>query len=58
MKQARNETVEETELMTQYGITSDTKKVFFFEGHKYDKLDDALNYARSGVDLKSKHAPG
>ena len=31
--------------MEKYGITSETKSVFHFEGHKYDRLEDALRYA-------------
>ena len=29
----------------KFGITSETKTVFHFEGHKYDRLEDALKYA-------------
>jgi hypothetical protein len=58
MKQATEATEEQTRLMAQYGITSETKITFFFQGHKYDKLDDALRYARLGIDAKSKSEAG
>ena len=37
---------EEQELMVQYGITHEKKSVYFYEGHKYDRLSDAIRYAR------------
>jgi len=33
--------------MAEYGITSETKLIFHFEGHRYDRLSDAVNYAKS-----------
>ncbi len=39
-------TDEEKRDMEQFGITSETKTIFHFKGHKYDRLDDALNYAK------------
>lgn len=51
MKQAEEETEEQIQQMAQHGITSETKKTFFFEGHKYDKLADALRYAKQGADV-------
>jgi|GEM_PF-3192331 len=32
-------------LMEKYGITSTTKKVFFYKDFKYDDLDKAIRYA-------------
>jgi predicted N-acyltransferase len=37
---------EEKELMNQYGITSEAKTVFHFQEHKYDRLEDAVSYAK------------
>ena len=37
---------EELKLMTQYGITHEKKSVYFYQGHKYDRLSDAIGYAR------------
>ena len=37
---------EEKELMIKYNITVETKRAFYSEGYKYDKLDDAVRYAR------------
>jgi hypothetical protein len=39
-------TEEDKELMNQYNITSETRTLFFSEGYKYDKLKDALSYAK------------
>lgn len=33
-------------LMAQYGITAETKVRFHFDGHRYERLTDAVNYAR------------
>ena len=38
---------EEMQLMEKYGITSETKMLFHFQGHRYDRLDDAIKYAES-----------
>ncbi|NKC01947.1 MAG: hypothetical protein GKR90_26075 [Pseudomonadales bacterium] len=39
-------TDEETRLMDEHGITCETKTVYHFRTHKYDRLQDALNYAK------------
>lgn len=39
-------TEEQKFAMEKYGITCHTKSVFHFEGHKYDRLEDALKYAK------------
>ena len=36
---------EEKELMVKYNITVETRRTFYSEGYKYDKLDDAVRYA-------------
>jgi hypothetical protein len=46
MKQATQATEEELKSMAHYGITHEVKSVYLYEGHKYDKLSDALRYAR------------
>ncbi|MGD8885594.1 MAG: hypothetical protein PVF34_08215 [Gammaproteobacteria bacterium] len=33
-------------LMAQYGITSEPKLVFCYKEHRYDKLQDAVNFAK------------
>ena len=33
-------------LRTQYGITSEPKMVFYYKEHRYDKLQDAVNFAK------------
>lgn len=38
-------TEDETRRMEAYGITSEAKTVFYFGTHKYERLQDALNYA-------------
>jgi hypothetical protein len=39
-------THEEKQLKDQYGITYKEKMVFYFQGHKCERLDDAVNYAK------------
>lgn len=39
-------TDEEKQLMDQYGVTCETKTIFHYRGHRYDRLDDALNFAK------------
>jgi hypothetical protein len=34
-------------LMAEYGITSSLKTVYFYKEYRYDRLSDALNYAKS-----------
>jgi hypothetical protein len=47
-------TNEEQQVMEQYGITSEMKTIFHFQGHKYERLDDAPSYARkAGENTKS-----
>jgi len=42
-----NELTEEDKvLMDQYNITSETRTLFYSDGYKYDKLKDALSYAK------------
>ena len=40
-------TEEEKELMNRYGITVEQKSVYTYKDHKYERLRDALNYARA-----------
>ncbi len=39
-------TEEQKELMKRYGITVESKSVYFYKGYKYGHLKDALNYAK------------
>lgn len=39
-----NET--EKRMVERYGIRSEQKTVYFYNGHKYDKLKDAISYAK------------
>ena len=39
-----NET--EKRMVELYGIRPEHKTVYFYNGHKYDKLKDAINYAK------------
>jgi len=34
-------------LMAEYGITSTPKTVYFYKEYRYDRLSDALSYAKS-----------
>lgn len=33
-------------LMSQYGITVETRFIFHFDGRRYDRLADAVSYAK------------
>jgi hypothetical protein len=37
---------EDKELMLQYNIRTETRTVFYYEGYKYEKLHDAIRYAK------------
>jgi len=37
---------DERKLMLEYGITTETRSVFLFQGYRYERLSDAVNYAR------------
>lgn len=37
---------EEIALMAHYGITSEQKLVYHYKQHRYQKIDDAINFAR------------
>jgi len=39
-------TKKDANLMAKYGITCEQKMVYFYKKHKYDKLEDAINYAK------------
>ncbi len=41
---------EEQKSMAEYGITHEKKSVYFYRGHKYERLSDAIRYARDGLD--------
>ena len=36
----------DTSLMAQYGITAEDKVLFHYDGHRYERLADAVNYAK------------
>ncbi|KHF25803.1 hypothetical protein [Solemya velum gill symbiont] len=36
--------------MDKYGISSSSKAVYFYKDHKYERLTDAINYAK--IDIK------
>lgn len=45
-------TEEEKKMMDQYGITSQQKTVYLYNGHKYDNLKDAISYAKTDTQRK------
>ncbi len=49
-------TDEEKKLMDEHGITFETKTVFHYQGYRYDRLQDAVNYAQKAG--SSSLAPG
>lgn len=38
---------QDEELMTRHGITAETKTLYRYDGHRYERLADAVNYART-----------
>ena len=38
---------QDKKLMAEYGITSTVKKVYRYKEYRYDRLSDALSYART-----------
>lgn len=50
VSQIKHFSEEEQKLMAQYGIKHEKKSVYFYQGRRYDKLIDAVRYARDGLD--------
>jgi hypothetical protein len=44
----------ERKLMQQYAITSEEKRVYHYMDFKYDRLDDALPFAKIDTKLKKE----
>jgi hypothetical protein len=40
--------------MAEYGITSTVKKVYRYKDYRYDRLSDALSYARTDTSRSGK----
>ena len=38
---------EDKKLMEQFGVTAETKTISHFDGHRYERLSDAINYAKT-----------
>ena len=38
---------DDKKLMEEFGITAEAKTVFHYDGHRYERLSDALNYAKT-----------
>jgi hypothetical protein len=49
MNSNKQTTEEEKKMMAQFGITQEFKSVYFYEGHRYEKLSDAIGYARHNL---------
>jgi len=49
-------TDEEKIAMDQFGITCKKKMIFHFQGHRYERLEDALTYASKTVGYTSSLA--
>jgi hypothetical protein len=44
-------------LMAEHGITSETKTVFHYLGHRYERLADAVSYAKIRQAAPSRDVP-
>ena len=42
-------TEEDKRTMDKYGVTCETKTIYHFEGHRYDRLSDAVDYAKKTI---------
>ena len=42
-------TEEDKRTMDKYGVTCETKTIYHFEGHRYDRLADAVDYAKKTI---------
>ena len=38
---------DDKKLMEEFGITAESKTIFHFDGHRYERLSDAVNYAKT-----------
>ena len=47
-------TDDDTRLMNEHGITCETKMVFRFQGYRYERLTDAVNYAKKQLSEPNK----
>jgi len=45
---------QELKEMERFGITSETKTIFHFQGSKYERLSDAVNYAKIVFEAQSQ----
>jgi hypothetical protein len=48
---------EDKALMEKFGITAEVKTIFHFGGYRYERLNDAVNYAKKAAsgDPKRQH---
>lgn len=42
---------QEKTLMAEYGITSAPETIYYYKSYRYDKLADALSYAKHDIQL-------
>lgn len=47
-------TSDEKKLMEEFGITAESKTIFHFDGHRYERLSDAVNYAKTKARPRQK----
>jgi hypothetical protein len=40
-------TSDDKKLMKELGITAESMTIFYFDGHRYERLSDAINYAKT-----------
>lgn len=53
MKNSTEISQEDADLMDKYNIKRETKDVFLADGYKYDKLNDAVRYAKFALENKA-----
>ena len=50
-------TDDDEELMERYGITCEHNTVYYYMGYKYERLRDALNFAKNDSEARVKVKP-
>ena len=49
---------DEKKLLTQYGITTESKIVYVYKHHRYENAMDAINYAGIEAERVNEHKLG
>jgi hypothetical protein len=56
MTEEENDMTEEEKDMKRFGITVEQKSVYTYKSYKYERLKDAVNYAK--IEVGGRHVAG